>query len=45
MDMLQLGRKSESRRAPADIGNTLDEALILAGQDVDWKKKYDIGNI
>ena len=43
--MLDFSRKSESRRAPADINEILDKSVELASTDYDLKKKYDFRHI
>jgi PAS domain S-box-containing protein len=43
--MLEFSRKSESRRAPADINAILEHSLALAATDYDLKKKYDFRRI
>ncbi|EFL50908.1 multi-sensor signal transduction histidine kinase [Solidesulfovibrio fructosivorans JJ]] len=43
--MLEFSRKSESRRAPADINELLEHSLALAATDYDLKKKYDFRHI
>jgi len=43
--MLEFSRKSDSRRAPADINAILDHSLALAATDYDLKKKYDFRHI
>ncbi|MFP5239719.1 MAG: PAS domain S-box protein, partial [Acidobacteriota bacterium] len=44
-NMLEFSRKSESRRAPADVNTLLDKAVELALSDYDLKKKYDFKKI
>ena len=43
--MLEFSRKSESRRAPADINAILDRSVELASTDYDLKKNYDFRHI
>lgn len=43
--MLEFSRKSETRRALADIHEILDKSLELAATDYDLKKKYDFRRI
>jgi len=43
--MLEFSRKSESRRAMADINEILDKSVELASTDYDLKKKYDFRHI
>jgi len=43
--MLEFARKSESRRAPADITAILDRSIELASTDYDLKKNYDFRHI
>ena len=43
--MLEFSRKSESRRAPANVNAVVDHALALAATDYDLKKKYDFKQI
>jgi polar amino acid transport system substrate-binding protein len=43
--MLEFSRKSDSRRAPADINAILDKSVELASTDYDLKKKYDFRHI
>ncbi|WP_428565154.1 MAG: ATP-binding protein [Solidesulfovibrio sp. DCME] len=43
--MLEFSRKSDSRRAPADINDVLEHSLALAATDYDLKKKYDFRHI
>lgn len=43
--MLEFSRKSESRRAPADINDILDKSVELASTDYDLKKRYDFRHI
>jgi signal transduction histidine kinase len=43
--MLEFSRRSESRRAPADINAVLDKSVELASTDYDLKKKYDFRHI
>ncbi|HCR12018.1 PAS domain S-box protein [Solidesulfovibrio sp.] len=43
--MLEFSRKSESRRAPADINAVLDRSVELASTDYDLKKNYDFRHI
>jgi len=43
--MLEFSRKSDSRRAPADINAVLEHSLALAATDYDLKKKYDFRHI
>lgn len=43
--MLEFARKSESRRAPADIGDILDRSIELASTDYDLKKNYDFRHL
>ena len=43
--MLEFSRKSESRRAMADINAILDKSVELASTDYDLKKQYDFRHI
>ena len=43
--MLEFSRKSESRRAPADVNAILDRSVELASTDYDLKKNYDFRHI
>ena len=43
--MLEFSRKSESRRAPADLNEILEHSLALAATDYDLKKRYDFRHI
>ncbi|MHC1713371.1 MAG: ATP-binding protein [Solidesulfovibrio sp.] len=43
--MLEFSRKSESRRASANVNDVLDRSIELAGTDYDLKKKYDFRHI
>lgn len=43
--MLEFSRKSESRRASADINVVLDKSVELASTDYDLKKQYDFRHI
>ncbi|UJX40930.1 PAS domain S-box protein [Desulfovibrio sp. JY] len=43
--MLEFSRKSESRRAPADINAVLERGVELASTDYDLKKNYDFRHI
>jgi polar amino acid transport system substrate-binding protein len=43
--MLEFSRKSESRRALANINDVLDKSVELASTDYDLKKKYDFRHI
>ncbi|WP_428565160.1 MAG: PAS domain S-box protein [Solidesulfovibrio sp. DCME] len=43
--MLEFSRKSESRRAPADVNAIMDRSLELASTDYDLKKNYDFRHI
>jgi signal transduction histidine kinase len=44
-NMLDFSRRSDSRMAPTDINQILDEVLELAANDYDLKKKYDFRHI
>ncbi len=44
-DMLNFSRKSESKFLYADITQTLDKTVSLAGKDYNLKKKYDFRQI
>ena len=44
-NMLQFSRQSESARHPASLVEILEQALELAANDYDLKKKYDFRNI
>lgn len=44
-NMLQFSRKSESRKAPTNLIELMENVLELAGKDYDLKKKYDFRNI
>lgn len=43
--MLDFSRQSESSRAPHDLADLLEQALELAGNDYDLKKKYDFRSV
>ncbi|MHC1713366.1 MAG: PAS domain S-box protein [Solidesulfovibrio sp.] len=43
--MLEFSRKSDSRRAFANINDVLDKSVELASTDYDLKKKYDFRHI
>lgn len=43
--MLEFSRKSESRRAPADVNAILERSVELASTDYDLKKNYDFRHI
>lgn len=43
--MLGFARKSESRKVLADVANLLDQALVLAENDYDLRKKHDFRKI
>jgi PAS domain S-box-containing protein len=43
--MLEFSRKSESRRAPTDVNESLDKSVALAATDYDLKKRYDFRHI
>ena len=44
-NMLQFSRKSESRMAPHNLVELIDNVLELAGKEYDLKKRYDFRNI
>ncbi|MCP4350094.1 MAG: PAS domain S-box protein [Desulfobacterales bacterium] len=44
-NMLSFSRRSESKKAFADISEILDNTIELAAHDYDLKKKYDFRNI
>lgn len=44
-NMLQFSRKSESKMAPVNLNELIEETLELAGKDYNMKKKYDFRNI
>ena len=44
-NMLQFSRKSESRLAPNNLVELMENALELAGKDYNLKKKYDFRDI
>ena len=44
-DMLLFSRKSESKMAPVDLLELMENVLDLAGKDYDLKKKHDFRNI
>jgi len=44
-NMLSFSRKSDSSYAPQDLAELLDQAVDLAGNDYDLKKKYDFRQV
>jgi PAS domain S-box-containing protein len=44
-NMLSFSRKSDSSYAPQDLAGLLDQAVDLAGNDYDLKKKYDFRQV
>ncbi len=44
-DMLRFSRKSESKMAPTDLAELIENVLELAGKDYDLKKKYDFRKV